>query len=84
MTQFSHLWDFEPTSNNHWVPNYGLFSQLYFSQQLKSNFKEGKKYNSFNKDHGPPHWKISARYDPIEKNEYLLGKGVDIDALVAK
>jgi len=51
---------------------------------LKSNFKEGKKYNSFNKDHGPPHWKISARYDPIEKNEYLLGKGVDIDALVAK
>jgi hypothetical protein len=51
---------------------------------LKANYKEGKKYNSFNKDHGPPHWRISARYDPIEKNEYLLSKGVDIEALVEK
>jgi len=24
---FQHLWDYEPASKNHWVPNYGLFSR---------------------------------------------------------
>jgi hypothetical protein len=25
-TCFQHTWDYEPTSRNHWVPNYGMFS----------------------------------------------------------
>ena len=30
MTCFQHLWDYEPAPLNHWVPNYGQFSQQYF------------------------------------------------------
>jgi hypothetical protein len=29
-TCFQHLWNYEPAKNNHWVPNYGLFSDYYF------------------------------------------------------
>lgn len=30
-TCFSHLHDYEPAPNNHWVPGYGLFGSRYFS-----------------------------------------------------
>ena len=33
-TCFQHLWNYEPTSMNHWVPSYGQFSSFYFSRQL--------------------------------------------------
>ena len=40
--------------------------------------KETEKFASFKKTHGPPHYSYSASYDPLEKNEYLLSKGVDV------
>lgn len=84
MTTFQHLWDYEPAPLNHWVPNYGQFSQQYFYYSIKGNMKETEKYSSFKKTHGPPHYHYSATYDPLDKNEYLLSKGVDIDALKAR
>ena len=81
MIPFSHLWDYEPCSTNHWVPTYGLFSRLYFTRMMSVNFKEGKKYSDFKKNFGPPNWRYAARYDPIESNEYLQSKSVDIEAL---
>lgn len=81
MIPFSHLYDYEPTSLNHWVPSYGLFSQRYFKTMMNQNFKEGKNYSDFKKNHGPPHWRYNARYDPLESNEYLQSKAVDIEAL---
>jgi sulfide:quinone oxidoreductase len=29
---FQHLYDYEPAPMNHWVPNYGLFSEMYFKK----------------------------------------------------
>ena len=81
MVPFSHLWEFEPTGANHWVPSYGLFSNLYFGRAMGSNKKEAIKYSAMDKHSGPPHYRYRARYDPIEKNEYLLRKAVDIEAL---
>lgn len=68
MIPFSHLYDYEPTATNHWVPSYGLFSKMYFSQMMSSNFKVGKKYSGFKKNFGPPNWNYAARYDPLEAN----------------
>ena len=46
--------------------------------------KETEKFSSFKKTHGPPHYSFSASYDPLEKNEYLLSKDVDIKALKSR
>lgn len=81
MIPFSHLWDYEPAGNNHWVPSYGLFSRGYFSWSLSNSMKEAKKYSDFNQSFGPPNWRYAARFDPLESNEYLLQKAVDIEAL---
>jgi len=78
---FQHLYDYEPAKNNHWVPNYGLFSQAYFTRQIKQNLALGKAYTSFNKNHGPPHNHYNQQFDPLESNEYLIEKGVDVEAL---
>lgn len=81
MIPFQHLWDYEPTSLNHWVPSYGLFSNLYFKRMMGVNFKEGKKYSDFKKNYGPPNWNYAARFDPLESNEYLQSRSVDVEAL---
>ena len=78
---FQHYWDYEAAPNNHWVPNYGLFSKAYFNRQLTTNLAVCQKYTSFKKDHGPPHQHYPKRYDPLAKNEYLLSKGVDVEVL---
>jgi hypothetical protein len=31
--------------------------------------------------HGPPHKHYNMLFDPLDKNEYLLNKGIDIEAL---
>jgi len=80
-TCFSHTWDYEAAPNNHWVPQYGLFAQGYFHWQMKSNLNLCTNYTSFKKNHGPPHDHYNALYDPLDKNEYLLKKGVDVEAL---
>jgi NADH dehydrogenase FAD-containing subunit len=80
-TCFQHLWDYEATALNHWVPQYGLIARQYFMRQMKTNLNQGKNYTSFKKDHGPPHSNYNAVYDPIECNEYLLAKGVDVEDL---
>ena len=80
-SNFQHLWDYEPAPNNHWVPQYGLFSKWYFGNQMKGNLKVGEKYTSFKKTHGPPHEHFNKRFDPLEHNEYLQEKGVDVEAL---
>jgi hypothetical protein len=46
---------------------------------MKANYNQGEKYSSFKKDHGPPHGHFNQQFDPLDKNEYLLGKGVDIE-----
>lgn len=81
MTCFQHLWDYEPAAFNHWVPNFGQFSQQYFYYSIKGNMKETEKFSSFKKTHGPPHYNFSASYDPLDTNEYLISKGVDIPKL---
>jgi len=78
---FSHTWNYEPATFNHWVPNFGLFSKQYMNSQFKRSHNQDLKYSSFKKDHGPPHSHYAQLWDPIEKNEYLLKQGVDIDAL---
>lgn len=84
MSNFQHLWDYEPAPMNHWCPNYGQFSQWYFYMQIKNNAKETEKFASFKKNVGPPYYNFSKQYDPLEKNDYLIQKGVDIDALKAR
>lgn len=84
MSSFSHLWDYEPAPNNHWMPNYGLFANLYFNYSMKQNNKSTTKFTAMDKNPGPPHYHYSASYDPLDKNEYLLSKGVDIAALKAR
>jgi hypothetical protein len=78
---FQHTWDYEAAPKNHWVPNYGLFAKWYFGRQMNANLGCGTAYSSFKKDHGPPHKHYSALYDPLDKNEYLMSKGVNIEAL---
>ena len=46
--------------------------------------KETEKFSSFKKTVGPPHYQFSPSYDPLDKNEYLLEKGVDIDAIKSR
>jgi len=80
-TTFQHTWDYEAAPKNHWVPNYGLFSHFYFKNQMKSNLGVGHAYTGLKKDHGPPHSHYNKLFDPLEKNEYLLSRGVDVEAL---
>ncbi len=82
-SNFQHLWDFEPAPNNHWVPAHGLFSSGYFSWAIGANSKMGENLSAMKKTVGPPYWRFSADYDPLDKNEYLLRKGVDVEALAA-
>lgn len=84
MSCFSHLWDYEPAPHNHWVPNYGLYSKLYFNWAMGASMKETEKYAGFKKTVGPPHYEYSPSYDPLEANEYLISKGVDIEAMKNK
>jgi len=78
---FQHTWNYEAAAKNHWVPQYGVFAQWYFGRQMKSNYGAGEAYASLKKNHGPPHKHYNALYDPLDKNEYLLNKGIDIEAL---
>lgn len=80
-TCFSHLWDYEAAPKNHFVPSYGLFSNFYFSRSIASNLAMDKKYTSFKKTVGPPHYHFNPIYDPLEHNEYLQSKGVDVAQL---
>jgi len=80
-TCFQHFYDFEPAPMNHWVPSYGLFSNFYFSRQIASNLGDGLKYAGMKKNHGPPHYNYNASYDPLESNEYLAAKGIDLESL---
>jgi len=80
-TCFQHTWGYEAAKNNHWVPSYGLFAKWYFGRQMKSNLAQGISYTSFKQTHGPPYEHFNPTYDPLENNEYLLEKGVDIQAL---
>lgn len=80
-TCMAHTWDFEPTNNNHWIPGYGLFGNAYFKYVTGGYVKDGVKYCGMGKDHGPPHYHFNAMYDPLEHNEYLAAKGVDVEAL---
>jgi len=75
---FSHLYDYEPAAWNHWVPSYGLFSKQYFTRQMNSNLSAGVKLGDMKKNNGPPHYSYNAMYDPVDKNEYLLSKGIDL------
>jgi len=46
---------------------------------LKSMLNADEKYSSFKKTHGPPHYHYNPRYMPLEHNDYLQSKGVNID-----
>lgn len=48
---------------------------------MKMNLGMGEKYSSFKKTHGPPHEHYNPRFDPLDHNEYLLEKGVNVQAL---
>lgn len=48
---------------------------------MGTQLSAGVSYTSFNKTVGPPYNHFNPIYDPIEHNEYLLEKGVDIAAL---
>lgn len=78
-TSFSHLHNFEPHWKNHMVPTYGAFSRFYFGRMLKSYQGMAENYNSFKKNHGPPHWHYNPRHLPLEHNEYLLKNNIELD-----
>ena len=80
-TGFSHTWNYEPTATNHWCPQYGVFAQAYFNYQMKGSLKFTKSYSGLDKNHGPPHKHWNKIYDPLDKNEYLASKGIDVEAL---
>jgi hypothetical protein len=80
-TGFSHTWDYQPASNNHAFPQYGLFAKGYFHYQLKMNLRSAIGYTSFKKDHGPPYKHFSQSFDPLEHNTYLQSRNVDVEAL---
>ena len=46
--------------------------------------KETETFSSFKKTVGPPNYWYSVDYDPLDKNEYLLKKEVDIEAIKAR
>lgn len=48
---------------------------------MKANYGCNEAYSSLKKDHGPPHKHFNKLFDPLDKNEYLLNKGIDIEAL---
>ena len=75
-SSFSHLHDFEPASTNHMVPQHGIFSRLYMGQYMRGSASGAEKYSGFKASHGPPHWRYSALYDPLEHNEYLSKKQI--------
>jgi hypothetical protein len=81
MIGFSHYWDFEPTATNHAIPSHGMFSRLYHWNYLSGNAKAQKKFMSVDKNHGPPHYRYNKEWDPIESNEYLQRRAVDVEAL---
>jgi len=80
-TAFEHTYGYEPTAKNHSISGYGLFGAIHFKRQMGKQLAAGVSYSSFNKTCGPPYNHFNPVYDPIEHNEYLLEKGVDIDAL---
>jgi hypothetical protein len=46
---------------------------------MKANLKQCSTYSSFKKSHGPPYEHFNNSYDPLDKNEYLLRRGVDVE-----
>jgi len=77
-TSFQHFYDFEPHWKNHMVPHYGIFSRIYFGRMLKSCQGQDEKYGSFKKTHGPPYGHFNPRYLPLEHNDFLQKKGVNL------
>jgi hypothetical protein len=77
-TSFSHYHNFVPHAWNHWVPHYGLFANRYFGRVLKSQMQMTEKFSSFKKTHGPPHYSYDQRWDPLDKNEYLLKNSIPL------
>ena len=80
-TNFQHTWDYEASSKNHWCPGYGLFGNRYFAYQMSANLKVSAAFSGMTKDNGPPHKHFNALYDPLDNNEYLQARGVDVEAL---
>jgi hypothetical protein len=81
-TSFAHHHDFEPAQRNHWIPHYGVFSNMYFKRHTKDSQKAAEKYTSFKKNNGPPYWNFSPRYMPLKSNDYLQSKGVRTEDVV--
>jgi len=48
---------------------------------LKSNLNAAISYTSFKKDHGPPYKHFSQTFDPLEHNQILQSRNVDVEAL---
>lgn len=46
-SNFQHLYNYEPHSMNHMIPQYGLIASWYFGSMMKSQMKMGEKYTSF-------------------------------------
>lgn len=84
MTSFQHLWDYEPAPYNDWIPKYGVFSYAYMQQMMSANMKETEKFTSFKKTVGPPNYWYPVEYDPLDKNEYLLSKEVDVEKIKSR
>ena len=77
-TNFQHLYNYEPHSLNHLIPQYGLFARWYFGRMMKSQMAMGEKFTSFKKTHGPPHYKWNPRYVPLEHNDYLQSRNIPL------
>jgi hypothetical protein len=77
-SNFQHLHNYEPHPLNHWVPHYGVFSRWYFGRVMKSEMQAGEKFSSFKKTNGPPYYQFSPRYDPLDKNEYLISRNIPL------
>jgi len=48
---------------------------------MKDNLNASLAFTGLKKDHGPPYKHFPKGFDPLDKNEYLLEKGVDVETL---
>jgi hypothetical protein len=75
-TSFSHLHNFEPASNNHSVPHYGVFSRYHNHQTHTGEVKKTHKFASKDKVVGPPHYRYPEHVYPLEVNDYLVARNI--------
>jgi hypothetical protein len=78
-TSFSHLHNFEPASDNHQVPHYGIFAAAHNWWYDTKEKDKGKVYGNADKNVGPPHFRYPEHVYPMEINDYLVARDISAE-----